>query len=158
VDISLVRLRPSPQAELISTQFCGGAALCNCVLGFAKQEEQLSSSTYQTKYPGVPYATEKIGSAVRELVVSKETLQRRLASAYVFNVMHVIHHMRHGDKLPLRAEQILLMIERQMEQVQIDGDGGLTESIENQMSEDIARDLIGDIVEMNQCLLMEAYD
>ena len=103
------------------------------------------------KFPGVHYIHEKTNSAVYGLATSTESLQRRLATAYIFNMAHAIHDMeeRNGVGIPEHVVEKLKRIEGAISAIKINGSEGLLGAIESQMSADKAQELIDLIVEID---------
>jgi hypothetical protein len=112
------------------------------------------------KYSALGYAQEKLRLAVHSLATSTESLPRRLAGAYVSNLMHAIHEMHHqgAESLPYSIAEGLRGIERAMKAIDIKDDKGLEGSIEGQMDEQLADQLIWLVVELDHLAQGEYFD
>jgi hypothetical protein len=112
------------------------------------------------KYSALRYAQEKLVPSVYSFATSTESLQCRLASAYLFNLMHAISegHKQGESSLPSEIREGFTRIENAMDAITIRDDRGLEASIESQMPEEEARTLIKLIVDLNYEAESEQFD
>jgi hypothetical protein len=112
------------------------------------------------KYSALGYAQEQLRLAVHSLATSTESLPRRLAGVYVSNLMHAIQEMHHqgAGSLPFSIAEGLRGIERMMKAIDIKDDKGLEGSIEGQVYEQQAYEMIWLVVELDHVAQGEYFD
>ena len=99
------------------------------------------------------YPNEKFSNAVDSMAVSSQPIQRRIADAFVFNLI-----MLKPEELPEEIRTKFIEVKKQLTSVQPVGDEGSIYATTQQMDTDTAVDIARAIVSMADVVACDYYN
>lgn len=98
----------------------------------------------------IDHSWEKLNLAVNSLARSTQSLQKRLATAYIYNLSHL-----RIEELPEEMRDEFQQVRRELTKVEPIADEGRIAATTNEMSDDEAGELISRIVSMYDAVVRE---